>query len=250
VKNNTNGGGLGFNVLSIPRGQGRGSVARFTCTSCEAMDDVTIRSGESLNPEAVANTMRSRGWEADPWRANRTRCPRCSKARTRPTNDTDSELRRTAAKLAAAPPPTPPTEPPSMPSKSTPAAIAPTEATITPICEPTSDQRAKIRDLLAAHFDDTVGMYLGSYDDKKVAEEVGNVPWAVVARIREAAFGPIRVTPEMVELREQITAARTRIVNLESSIASLVEQLVKDLADEKLRIEQLYARVANISKAA
>ena len=249
MKNNANGDGLGFNVLSIPRGQGRCSVARFTCTSCEAMDDVTIRSGESLNPEAVANTMRSRGWEADPWRANRTRCPRCSKARTRPTNDTDSELRRAAAKLAAAPPPTPPTEPPSMPSKSTPT-TAPTEATVTPIREPTSDQRAKIRDLLAAHFDDTVGMYLGGYDDKKVAEEVGNVPWAVVARIREAAFGPIRVTPEMVELREQITAARTRIVNLESSIASLVEQLVKDLAEEKLRIEQLYARVANISKAA
>ena len=239
---------LGFEVVGVPRGDKRGTVARFTCTSCEAKDEVTVTPGASLNPEAFANTMKTRGWEADPWRTNRTRCPRCARARTKAANDPDSELRRTAARLAAAPP-TPPPEPPPMPSKQ-PAPVARTEATVTPIREPTSDQRAKVRELLATHFDDDAGMYLGGYDDKRVAEEAGNLPWAMVSRIREAAFGPIRITPEMAELREQIDAARTRIVNLESSATSLIEQLANDIAEEKRKVEALCARVTAVSKAA
>ncbi len=240
---------LVFEVVGVPRGDKRGTVARFTCGSCGAKDEVTVTTGASLNPEATTNTMKGRGWEADPWRATRTRCPRCIKARARATNDTDSELRRTAEKLAAAPPPAPPPEPPPMPSKQNTATV-PIEATVTPIREPTSDQRAKVRELLATHFDDDAGMYLGGYDDKQVAEEAGNLPWAVVSRIREAAFGPIRITPEMAELREQITAARTRIANLESSATSLIEQLANDIAEEKRKVEGLCARVASVGKAA
>jgi hypothetical protein len=67
----------------------------------------------------------------------------------------------------------------------------------------TQQERLKIRAILDKHFDDNAGCWLDGYSDQKAGEEAA-VPWAIVTRIREAAYGPIRVDPEVAGLRAEL----------------------------------------------
>lgn len=69
--------------------------------------------------------------------------------------------------------------------------------------DPTPQERVKIRSVLDSYFDDAAGCWLDGYSDQKAGEEIG-VPWALVTRIREAAYGPIRVDPEVAGLRAEL----------------------------------------------
>ena len=77
-------------------------------------------------------------------------------------------------------------------------------------CGRTPDERVAIRSHLDKHFDDGVGAYLDGMSDQRIAETVG-VPRAAVERLREAAYGPIRVDPVIVALREKIAAFRLEV---------------------------------------
>jgi len=82
--------------------------------------------------------------------------------------------------------------------------------------EATPQERVKIRAVLDKSFDDAAGCWLDGYSDQKAGEEIG-VPWAIVTRIREAAYGPIRVDPEVAGLRAEL-------VQIGREIAALMEK--------------------------
>lgn len=202
--------GLGFIKTSIPAaGGGYHGIARFLCVGCGATHDQRLKSGEACNPELLAKRACRDGWQAHSHRRARTYCPAC--LALRPANDPNSELAKVIpmAKPVAEP---------------------------TPLREATPDQRVAIRSALDKSFDDSVGAYLDGMSDQRIAETVG-VPRMVVERIREAAYGPIRVDPEMAAIRSAIEALKADIEgqqkgidNLKAKVAELSSRVEKKLA--------------------
>lgn len=201
-------------------------IARFRCTECPATFDVPMRSGQTTNGQLVVNSAKQAGWDADAYSANKARCPKCLAFKKH--NDPDSELRKTEAKMAIAPPPTPLIGAPSPP------------ATV-PIREPTADQRAMVRKLIEKHFDEDDGCYLDTMTDEKIAIE-SHLPPIVVARIREAAYGPIRATSEQMLIRSEITALRAKITDCTEAARVLFETAQSDLAGLRKQLDALEQR--------
>ena len=167
-------------------------VARFVCTRCEAhAESPLVKSGDRrrMNPEATIKRVEAVGWRIN---GERVECPRCHAA--------------SAARAAGEKPDPKP---------------IPTTAKVIPMADPkvreaTPQERVKIRAILDKYFDDAAGCWLDSYSDQKAGEEIG-VPWALVTRIREAAYGPIRVDPEVAALRAEMT-------QIGRELAALVEK--------------------------
>lgn len=90
--------------------------------------------------------------------------------------------------------------------------------------EATPQERVKIRAVLDKQFDDGAGCWLDGYSDQKAGEEVG-VPWAIVTRIREAAYGPIRVDPEVAGLRAELVQIGRELVALTEKHAAATKRL-------------------------
>lgn len=88
--------------------------------------------------------------------------------------------------------------------------------------DPTHEERFKIRRALETHFDDAQGAYLDGWSDQRIGKEL-NLPWAMVSKIREAAFGPIRVDPELVALRAEAAKLAAQLVEAAKAHAALVE---------------------------
>lgn len=218
---------LGFTKASVVVDGRHRQVVRFVCVDCSATTDVTVKSGETLNIEALAATARGRGWDADPLRKSRCRCPRHLKQHT-PT-DTDTELRKFEAKQMIA-------------KQLTVPAIVPLTR------DPTADQRAMIRKLLEEHFDEDRGCYLDGYDDEKIAEEA-KTPRIVVERLRDTAYGSIRVSAEMLELEREISALKKALADHLRAAKELHDQLELDAAALRKRVTAIEDRAAKISSA-
>lgn len=222
--------GLGFILTGATSDDGKTRpIARFKCVVCDEFIDLSVKSSEILNPDSLVRSAINRGWEADPFRKSHVRCPKHANPH-RAKNDTNSELRKLEAKMAAQPAPPSPSSPPS------------------PIREPTADQRANVRKLIEAHFDEDLGYYLDGFTDEKIAVAI-NVPRIVVERIREAAYGPIKVSQEAIALRKEIGALRGDFANAESSAVTLFEQVRADLAAFGKRLDDLEARVGVLPAA-
>ena len=99
------------------------------------------------------------------------------------------------------------------------------------IKDPTPDQRLKIRSALDKSFDDGAGAYLDDMSDDRIAEAVG-VPRVVVSRIREAAYGPIKVDPEVVKLHREIDALKAEL----KAAASTIQGIDRRLAEIGVRV--------------
>lgn len=164
-------------------------VARFMCAECGKRGEV--HTGGSVYPAVIVSKAERIGWKLDPKKSGRTYCPKCAGPK----------------KAAAAPK---------------------QEATMTtppiPIREATNDQRVLIRNLLDKHFDDAVGTFLDGMTDATIAEKAG-VPRVVVERIREAAYGPIKVDPEIQAIRTELAALKAQADKLAVSIAALTVRL-------------------------
>lgn len=160
------------------------TVARFVCTECAATTESFVTSNKPLDPEGLAKKVRSKGWIAEARRRGKTLCPRC--ASQRPAHDPDSEIKKV------------------IPMTVTP--IKPTAE----VRDPTPDQRVFIRSYLDKSFDDAVGAYLDGMNDQRIAELAG-VPRAIVERMREAAYGPIRLDPELADLRQTLETLRKEV---------------------------------------
>lgn len=190
-------------------------TATFSCRCGEKLT-LTEAPGRKLNPEFVAKRARDAGWDADGWRASVTRCPACkTKNRAGETPGEKVIPMPEAPKVAAATP-----------------AAAPATAADVPR-EPTPKQRLAIRTKLDACFDDDAGCYLDGYSDQKIGEEL-NLPWSWVAKVREAAYGPIRVDAEVLALRAEIAALREEAKKLDGRIGALSGRI--DALEKKRRV--------------
>lgn len=179
------------------------NVARYTCSKCPATFDITLRRGTTLEPEPIAKHARRAGWEIGT-RASAHRCPDCQRRGKGRQAIIEAALSKGMERVETAAPPTPAPPTTEAPKEN------PMASSATPLKpagalprDPTSAERVKIRGLLDKHFDDASGCYLDGYSDQRVGAEVG-VPWAIVAKMREAAYGPIRVDPELQALRADI----------------------------------------------
>lgn len=169
------------------------SVARMTCSQCGAHDQVTINPGND-SPEFVAKLFAKRGWQSDAFRARSCICPSCSNARSK--SDPDSEIRNLKVVTMAKP---------------TPAEI------LAEAREATPQEKAAIRRRLDEVFDDAAGTYLDNQSDQKIGEHL-NIPWALVRRVREAAYGPIRSDPELEKLRAELRAVLSEVETVKARV--------------------------------
>ena len=196
---------LGFlrTSASLPGGGFR-PVARFVCNGCGTTADLSMNSGNGVNPEAMAKIIRERGWSADPWRRSVSYCPACQ---VRPKNDPNSELKK-VIQMAKAPEPV---------------------AAVAAIREATPQQRTAIRNYLDKHFDDAAGTYLDGMSDQKIAEAV-NVPRVIVERMRDTAYGPIKVDPEIQAIRTELAALKAQADKLAAAVVDLTARLDRKAA--------------------
>jgi hypothetical protein len=209
------------------------SFAVFTCSNCSATIEFKQSNGRATDPEFFAKRATQLGWVAFPRRhQSSTYCPKCRGPNKRAPVDTKED--------PMPPPTTLPTAPPSMLLDSTPVpSVMPGETQPVlkmPTKELTADQRFAIRDKLEHYFDDKVGGYLENYSDQRIAELCG-VPRMHVERIREAAFGPIRVDEEAQKLQTDIVAFTAAIEahqkgldKLKTQAATLVSRVAAHLA--------------------
>ena len=109
--------------------------------------------------------------------------------------------------------------------------------------EPTADQRVRIRELLDKYFDDELGMYAKGYTDQRIAEEVGNLPWAIVSRVREVGWGPIRVTEQLVEARQEVELLKEQITKQEADYRGLLEVMQQDIVATRNKVIELSDRL-------
>lgn len=194
-----------FQILSRKEGDRFTQVRRLTCCICDAHHDITAG---TLSGEGIAKRFRAIGWDVDNRGVHRALCPSCVSRK--------KEKATVTTKTAAAP-----------------AAESAADR------EPTSDQRAAIRRLLDANFDDKVGAYLDGYSDQRIGKEL-NVPWSWVQRLREAAYGPIRVDPALTRLQESIQALQGEMANMDTRFqkeAALIQSQIAAVRAEFDRIK-------------
>lgn len=173
--------------------QGR-LMARFVCDTCGAHVQTPLvhnNAGGLSGTATVQRAIQGTGWTVN---GARVSCPRCVAA--------------TAAR-AKGDRPDPKPEPRPQPAEVIP-------MTETKPREASPQERIKIRSILDKHFDDGAGQWLDGYSDQRAGEEIG-VPWALVTRIREAAYGPIRVDPE-------IGAIRAELIQIGRDLATMTER--------------------------
>lgn len=184
------------------------SAARLTCAKCGGHEAITVKSTND-NPELIAKLFVARGWSASPWRASACICPRC--VRERPKNDPDSQLRN----LKVVP----------MSEKPKAAEILADSRDATPA------EKAAIRRKLDETFDDDAGMYLDGASDQSIGAAL-NIPWSLVRRVREAAYGPIRSDPQLEKARADLRA-------LSEDVAGIKVKVDKALSDLGVAFKRL-----------
>lgn len=220
---------LSYAFVRKPRGDvGLATYVRGTCGSCAHTEDIPWE--RNNNPAAIAQHFERRGWRFDAVRIAKCLCPVCV--------GEQAPVAATKPAPQPAPVPRPAPEAPPMQLRPTPAPL--TAATL----DATPDQKRRVRDLLDQYFDDATGCYLPDqagryYSDQRVAAELG-LPWALVAKIREQAYGPLRTDPEVVALHKDLEAARSEQALLEARIGEL-GRTIQALADRLAGIARRFS---------
>lgn len=203
-----------FRLTRDPTANGRLNLASFTC-ECGWSDNVKIaRKGDKTNNEATVKRAEDLGWNA---RVGSTdaECPACVKSRK-------------AAASGDRP----------APKETTPMAeFVPTALT--------SEKRFEIRGFLDKHFDDQKGRYLDGMTDEKIAVKCGLARFHVET-VREAAYGPIKVSPEQLAIERAIAPLEKHVA--EASFA--LESYRKRTDDLSAAIEGARVLLAAMREAA
>lgn len=155
------------------------AFAQFTCIECSDTLDVTYVGHKP--PEFFMSKARQAGWTVHETRTTKNRCGACA----------NGVPMQKPGPIALVPPST---------------------------RKLNADERLQVRGLLDKHFDDGAGEYLDEMSDAKLGEMIG-VPWALVATIREAAYGPIRVDPELTALSKRMAAMEASLAELKNAMA-------------------------------
>lgn len=196
--------------LNPTKGPRNHELAEATCDECGKSETVSAshrasrafhRGGapvlELLNVEQAMQKFRRQGWALV---KNRLYCPDCEAAR---------KIRE-------------PKQEPVM-------AVKP-ETVVTPLRQPTIEQRRQIVEMLVLAYDGKAQRYKGHDTDKTIAEMIGGgVMPGWVAEIREQNFGPAGGNEEIEAIRAEIKAAEKRAA--------------KDIADLNKRLDAVCAAV-------
>lgn len=197
--------------LAAAKGPRNHELAEATCDECGKAETVSAshktsrafsRGGapviELLNAEQAMQKFRRQGWALV---KNRLYCPNCESAR---------KLREHKQ------------QEPIMAVKS--------ETVVTPLRQPTLEQRRQIVEMLVLAYDGQAQRYKGHDTDKTLAEAIGGgVMPGWVAEIREQNFGPAGGNEEIEAIRAEIKAAEKRAA--------------KDIADLNKRLDAVCAAV-------
>jgi hypothetical protein len=174
--------GFSFKTVKVDGDRPHG-VAQFTCALCKDVLNINNTGSKEANWFVIKAVQH--GWLADERNRSKTKCPKCQAATT-------------LVQIAK----------PIVP-------VIQGITTVKPIDvrDPTIEERVKIRNHLDKSFDDKIGMYLDDMSDQEIGR-LTNVPWAIVAKIREAAYGPIRSDPVLVAMDKRIKELTTQIGTL------------------------------------
>lgn len=183
-------------------------------------DEVVVRCShdgcpESLSfsnrpPELLAKDIANKGWFVG---KKRRYCPAHTE---RPTGRPPLRLVEPDASPAAIAA----TEEPAVPPK--PAAMH--QPPITPaVRKPTIIETRKICDLVERYFDPAEGMYSGGYSDERIGDEL-DLPPALVALVRDEAFGKLKVNPHIAEAKAEVEALLSAMAGLESEFRQKLEK--------------------------
>jgi hypothetical protein len=184
---------LSYEILQIRETGGPRTIARIWCAACGGTLDLTLTANR--HADNVERRAKAKGWDCDKNRASRTICPDCKAAPPAKIKPAMPVVPKACRSATAAKP--------STHAIST-ANMEPPMTAITPAVRPaTPDERMRIRHKLDGVFDDAKGMYLDSFSDQRVAEEL-KLPRKMIEQIREAAYGPIRTDSEIEQLRTDI----------------------------------------------
>ena len=114
---------------------------------------------------------------------------------------------------------------------------------------PSPEERLRIRTALDGCFDDARGMFLLGMSDERIAEEAG-VPAVWVSDIREAAYGPVRVDAETLDLLRQLgerlaglEEARASIDSFKAETEQRVAALLRGYDAQRAAVEALQSKV-------
>lgn len=199
----------GASIRTVAYGDGRQTAIVFACATCDAEFVQRYPSGRP-SPEHAQKRAQKAGWLAYVDRTGADYCPSCIAARRSRAHGDKPESKQVEPLME------------NSVVTVTPIKHAPTQQTSAR--EPTQQERLRIRNKLDAQFDDAAGCYLDGWSDQRVGEEL-NIPWAIVTRIREAAYGPIRVDPELAALRAELVGLGTKIDALMKQQYGLVERV-------------------------
>lgn len=103
----------------------------------------------------------------------------------------------------------------------------------------TAIETRKVMSLLEEHFDEKQGAFQHGYHDDKIATEC-DVPRACVVRLREEAFGPLKVDPI---LAREISLLRNDLQTLMADAAKADAGFTERAAAIESRIEQLSKKI-------
>lgn len=225
-----NRGGLGLAYVvkstAIPGGGFR-PAAHVACgvAGCAVVETLSMVN-RTNNPEWVAERMRFKGWECDGFHAGRNRCPTCiAAARARrhgesPGNKPDPSKGDTVMVQS---------------SKVTDLSVVPPGARPP---APTPEQKKAIRDALDGCYDERLGLYLDGQSDQLIAARL-KLPMIMVRTLREAAYGPLKPSPDLEELRVQVRGFNERAETLKRE-ASALDDLARDLGARIVALGRQY----------
>jgi hypothetical protein len=104
--------------------------------------------------------------------------------------------------------------------------------------KPSISESLKIGGLLERFFDIDEGMFTGGYSDEKIGDEL-NLPPAMVALVREEAFGPLKINPHIMEARAEVEALLSAMATLESEFRQKHDKLKDQALALQTRVRNL-----------
>lgn len=188
--------------------------AQFQCARCP--NKLTIKKPGiqgRISPATMCILAREKGWEVHAVKKRNCLCPDCQR-RPKEKNDTDSELRKFKPFVVD-------NQEIVIVETTKPHVVA--SNTTPKIPEPTTRQRLDILTKLDKHFDDEIGRYLDGYSDRKIAEEIG-LPAIVVKNIREMAYGPEKLDPEISAILSEIEYVKNTLASMERRLQAVIDK--------------------------
>jgi hypothetical protein len=223
-----------FEAYSIGTGMDAGRRFFVGTVKCDCGRTLDMRLRRNMPPEKVIQNAERQGWR---WRGrHQWDCDACRAAPPiKPSAIYDT--------------PPPQIAPPPRPSPPLPmSVIIPKDSKLEKIAvdnkaPPPMAKVRKIMDLLESHFDADKGTYTAGWHDQRIADEV-NEPRAAIMSIREEAFGPIRVHPEITELRGFLAGLEAECEKVLAQLSTLTTRI----DDAKKRVELIDSKL--LGKAA